>query len=109
MAHAIVSVSVGELLRIWSELVEAYHGVNAYGGHVAQIYAYRLMPSYSTCDTERQGRTQAGAALFEICSFFMETYVCTLTVEKRLLLDWWAQCDSAGGFAHRVDIEIHAR
>jgi hypothetical protein len=37
------AVSLDQLLGIWTELVEAMHGVNGYGGDTAEIYAYRLL------------------------------------------------------------------
>lgn len=38
------SVSVNAIVGIWTELDDAYHGRHGFGGSVAEIYAYRLMP-----------------------------------------------------------------
>jgi hypothetical protein len=34
-----------EIADVWCELRSAYLGVNGYGGHTAEIYAYRLLPT----------------------------------------------------------------
>ena len=31
-----------EAMSLWAELVEAYHGVNGFGGDTAELYAYRF-------------------------------------------------------------------
>lgn len=35
-------LSMLQALGIWDDLLEAYHGVNRYGGDTAEIYGYRL-------------------------------------------------------------------
>lgn len=50
--NAILTVSTHQLMQIWGELVEACHGVHGFGGHVAEIYAYRLTPYTPTCHGE---------------------------------------------------------
>lgn len=37
-----IDLPTTELLQLWADLVEASHGVNGYGGHIAEIYFYRL-------------------------------------------------------------------
>lgn len=37
-----LSIPFNEAFKIYGELIECYHGVNRYGGYVAEIYAYRL-------------------------------------------------------------------
>src|SRR5262249_25383349 len=38
------NLSMAQALLIWSELMDAYHGKNGFGGDTAEIYMYRLMP-----------------------------------------------------------------
>lgn len=44
------NISVPQALDVYDELVKAYHGRNGYGGNVAEIYCYRLVPSNPSAD-----------------------------------------------------------
>ncbi len=37
-------LSIAQALDVWADLEDALHGVHNYGGHIAEIYAHRLMP-----------------------------------------------------------------
>jgi hypothetical protein len=37
-----LTISIDKAMGVYGELVEAYHGLNGYGGHTAEIYCYRL-------------------------------------------------------------------
>lgn len=39
---ALLHIPTRELLALWTELVEARYGRNRFGGHVAELYAYRF-------------------------------------------------------------------
>ena len=39
------NISVPQALDVYDDLVKAYHGENGYGGNVAEIYCYRLLPA----------------------------------------------------------------
>ena len=43
-SQPLLTVNPLEMMHLWGELVECYHGVNGYGSDTAEIYAYRLMP-----------------------------------------------------------------
>lgn len=52
MSFGIESLSLVQAIGIWSDLLEAYYGVNGYGGNVAEIYAYRLQEYNPTAHSE---------------------------------------------------------
>ena len=41
-------LSMSQALGLWSDLEQAYHGTNSYGGDEAELYLYRLMPNTPT-------------------------------------------------------------
>lgn len=51
----IAMVSMDQALDIWSELEQAYHGTNSFGGHDAEIYAYRLLRNNPTAHYAAEG------------------------------------------------------
>ena len=52
------NLSLTQALGLWGDLVEAYHGVNPYGGDVAELYLYRFMRD---CPSARMGIGSAKA------------------------------------------------
>lgn len=43
-------LSMLQAIDIWDDLLEAYYGVNGYGGNIAEIYGYRLSERNPTAD-----------------------------------------------------------
>lgn len=101
---ALLTVTTLELMRLWGELVEAYHGVHGYGSTVAEVYAYRLMPYTPTAHMEggeafratemhqeavSQVQRNAGMALKELCEQFAESYECEVAIDGRTPQMWW--------------------
>ena len=52
-------LSIVQALSLWSDLEDAYHGKHGYGGDVAEIYVYRLMPRCPLAETYIEGGQQA--------------------------------------------------
>ena len=94
-----IDLPTTELLRLWADLVEAYHGVNWYGGHTAEIYFYRLArydPSALNADASwrstvtggeahREWKEAAYANLFEVLSMFAKQYRAEIVVDEGLV------------------------
>lgn len=101
---------MNQALDIWSELWQAYYGKNGYGGDVAEIYAYRLMPNIPTLnyqgDTFKNSTAiayrQAQTSLYNLLDKFAEDNDCRIFVDKMSLLDWM----ETDGFNHRCHIQI---
>lgn len=102
-----------ELLRLWGELVECYHGVNGYGSDTAEIYAYRLMPFSPSVQLhpgfheeqklEIQG--QAAADLVELCRLFLGEYDRYTIEIDGIELSLWEQ-HIRYGFDWRVHVRV---
>lgn len=112
-SNPLIEVSIIELLRIWGELVEAYHGVNSFGGHTAEIYSYRLQRfspmAHIHDDKERQGEInqKAANALVALLEEFCREYECKVMVDDLQLNDWCKQVNYRQIiFDHRVHITV---
>lgn len=110
-APALADVSLRATLHVWGELVEAYHGVNGYGGDTAEVYAYRLMPYLPTevlngYQPESAPRVEAEAAaaraLYVLLRMFQERYECAIAVDGRTLGPWFAR----QRFDHRAHVRV---
>lgn len=113
-------VSLSQALSVWSDLCDAFHGANGFGGNVAEIYAYRLqtrrpaaeggadaVDSLTTSTRADQAR-QAGAALAALLTLFIAER------NVHVWIDGAPFARVAGalvreGFDHRVHVRIALR
>jgi len=86
--------SLKQALSVWSDLEAALRGEHGYGGHVAEIYVYRLMPRSPAVDRWESGDrgstwTEAAMEAFaranedlrDLCVHFEETRGAEISVE----------------------------
>jgi len=112
-----INISMQQLIDIWVELENAYNGINGYGGTVAEIYAFRLMPYNSIyASGNRTGpiggeeavelECNAAVSLFNILKLFEKKRNCIIYIEdvegKRRLGKWLLKTH----FQHRIHIEV---
>jgi hypothetical protein len=111
--NALIEVSLIELLKIWGELIEAYHGVNGFGGHVAEIYSYRLQ-RYSPAghavggrdDDKQEIYVRAANSLAEIVIEFSRQYDCEVLIDDRQPVKW-RDLSRLTPFSHRAYVEVN--
>jgi hypothetical protein len=72
-----------EFALLWGELVEAYHGVNGYGGDTAQLYAYRFAPYAATLSSDAEPWFKARYKLIALLEVFCQAYNCHALVNGR--------------------------
>jgi hypothetical protein len=97
------NLSMNQALSIWEDLWQAYYNDNRFGGDVAEIYAYRLMPynptyhspgSVEFCKTdtfkmaEREVCDRAKESLVALLKKFVIENKCRITVNDREVDDW---------------------
>lgn len=103
-----LNVPIVELLKLWGELVEAYHGVNGYGGCTAELYAYRFCRANpmrtllgDTAEkAKRKDAVQARESLFELVRTFENAYECRVTIDGEDSFRWFQLAGDT--FDHRV-------
>ncbi len=106
---AILTVPTLELLRIWSELEQAYHNEHGYGGDTAEIYAYRLQRRNPIRENARdeyreKAEEEAGAeaadVLYDICALFAAERECEIEIDGYALSAWM------GPLVHRAHVRV---
>ncbi len=107
MKNLLLEVSQLELMKLWAELNEAWHGINGFGGDTAEIYSYRLQP-YSPM--ARTGNIQRGIlchnaayALVNLVEIFCGEYKCAATIDNVPPRKWQDEIDI---FDHRAHVRI---
>lgn len=109
-----VNISVAQAVYIWDDLTTALNGTNGFGGHTAEIYAYRLMPYSPSFAQDPQSEIcrevheqlvhNAGQSLLELLRLFQQKHRCDITIDDKPFNRY---DHSWEGFSHRVHVEIH--
>lgn len=104
---ALLHLSMLEALRLWSDLEQALHGTNGYGGNVAEIYAYRFggfPPGYDKITSSKsETDARSGLVLHALLSLFLEENPgIEITVNGASFADWGFRA-----FDHRVRVAIY--
>jgi len=119
-SNPLIEVPLIELLKLWGELVEAYHGKHGFGGDTAEIYAYRLQPYHPLAHgrpiTENGNEElhlislRAGNALVALVEEFCNQYDCQATIND-IGLDAFFKELNANRFEFdwRVYVKINSR
>jgi hypothetical protein len=76
LVMSILDVSATQIMGLWEQLLQCVHGTNSYGGSVAEIYLYTVMPRdpYTEHNRESEHAREAFAAanqtLYDLCRMF---------------------------------------
>lgn len=103
-------LSPERVIGVWADLEDAYRGEHGYGGHVAEIYAFRLAvltPIVASGSHDGpfgkpafdQYCRQAGEALAWIIEEFKKRRECEITIEDEKMIE-------GGGFGHRIHVRV---
>lgn len=102
-------VSLDQLLGLWGELVSAYCGQNRYGGHRAQIYAYRLLRfdpkilhDYWAKQVRAEQAIEAKRSLVAIVRRFEREWECRCQLDGQWVDEW----ERTAVYDHRVHVEV---
>ena len=113
MRNLLLEVSQLELMKLWAELNEAWHGINGFGGDTAEVYSYRLQPyspmAHGANETDignidkRILCSNAANALVNLVEMFCHEYNCTATIDNIPPQRWKYEIDI---FDHRAHVKI---
>src|SRR5512141_430888 len=97
-------LSLQTILELWSELEQALHGTNGFGGHTAEIYVYRDLPN--TPGGHQENDILGGLdALYGLLMMFSGMRDAAITVDGRRIGKW--MIDSRND--HRFHVRVRAR
>lgn len=103
------TISMDQVLDVWTDLEAAYYGKNGYGGDTAEIYVYRLMPRIPNGAPDDDDYLKANQALFSLLRRFQSMHsdaaislYATRKDDGRPLGSWLNGCHEA----HRHHIRI---
>ncbi|MCP4990874.1 MAG: hypothetical protein GY928_33985 [Colwellia sp.] len=113
----ILQVNAFELMKLYSELTEAYYGVNSYGGNIAEIYMYRLKNYNPTIHSKSKGKHKkkeverlemlCARQLVGLVKLFCKERHCTANINGSSPDDFLRESQADGDvFNIRVKVEI---
>lgn len=88
----LLTCSLPQALEVWADLEDALRGEHGFGGHVAEIYAYRLVghsPSFAVLplnseagqEAAREFALQASTAMTALLHAFIDRRRCLVRVD----------------------------
>lgn len=113
-----LTCSLIEACKIWSEFSECLDGRNGFGSTVCEIYSYRLQPYHPSFhgehpagwkitglyrDAERETYESASRSLVWLLEAFCHEHKCTATMNGVSIQEWKEATDY---FDHRCHIKI---
>ncbi len=104
---ALLHLSMLEALRLWSDLEQALHGTNGFGGHTAEIYAYRFggrpIAYEVMASVKEETDRHCAHALFDFLALFRSQHPeCEVAVDGRSFGAWVAERP----FGHRSHVTV---
>ena len=113
--QGVINLSVIQALGLWSDLEQAYHATNSYGGDEAELYLYRFMPYAPTAnkielvdepgifgDIVREAYDAANQTLYNLLDHFSKKRKAIILVEGKPLGPWLV----TARFVHRVHVKV---
>lgn len=109
-----------QALSLWTDLMNAYHGKNSFGGDTAEIYMYRFTSSDPSAEAAvfrgdrnvdpssfmGQARIKqiegANESLHNLLEHFAKTQEARVEIDGKELGAWV----KTAGFAHRVHVKV---
>lgn len=110
-----IHLSQYQLIRLWSELEQAYFGKNGYGGDTAEIYAYTLhehAPNLMSSpakkgtflgDLQKECYTNAANTLIQVLTLFEKERRCDIQINGVSIPEWEKLPEL---FHHRVRVTV---
>lgn len=107
-----------QLLDVYSDLVKAWDGTHSYGGNVAEIYEYRLLPHRPGREMELTSLSAdtryVAETLYSIMKCLENQLGCNVEIEARdeqdkqtwMRPDQWKHWLSCGRFSHRYHVRV---
>lgn len=110
-------ISIEQAIDVYNELIDAKNGVHGFGGCVAEIYVYKVMPhcpSYSMHDTggkfdedNRMLEKKAAEDFHSLCHIFSKKHEVSITIDEIGIHEWISSVRKGEiRFSHRVLVKV---
>lgn len=110
-------ISIEQALDVYDDLIEALNGRHGYGGNVAEIYTFRIMPNSPTYSMHNEGKMwdsdnrmiekRAAEDFHSLCYIFAKKHEAVISIDGVELNEWISKIRTEEfRFFHRVHVEV---
>ena len=110
-------ISIEQAMDVYNELIDAKNGVNNFGGTVAEIYVYKVMPNSPTYDMNITGKyfdeenrmleRKAAEDFHSLCHIFSKKHEVSITIDSINIHEWISKVRTGEiRFFYRVHVEV---
>lgn len=110
-------ISIEQALDVYDDLIDALNGVNGFGGNVAEIYCFRIMPSSPTYSMYNEGKIwdeenrmlekKTAEDFHSLCHIFAKKHNAKISIDGEELHTWISKIRTEEiRFFHRVHVEV---
>lgn len=109
-------ISIEQAIDVYNDLIEAKNGTHGFGGTVAEIYVYRLMPyspSYSmhtgkmNDEDNRMLEKKSAEDFHTLCHIFTKKHEVLIEIDGMDIHEWISKVRTGEIiFCHRVHVEV---
>lgn len=110
-------ISIEQALDVYDDLIEALHGKHGFGGDVAEIYTFRIMPFSPTYSMHNEGKMwdsdnrmiekRAAEDFHSLCHIFAKKHDASISIDDIELNEWINKIRIEEiRFFHRVHVKV---
>lgn len=110
-------ISIEQAIDVYNDLIDAKNGVHGFGGTVAEIYVYRMMPGSPCYDMHDKGsiwdednrmlEKKAAEDFHSLCYIFSRKHEVDININGIGLHKWISKIRmDEERFYHRVHVEV---
>jgi hypothetical protein len=98
-----------DLMSVWGDLLEAYHGVNSYAGNTAEIYSHLLRRNSLNGVIYAEDVEDSVDNLAELCKYFSGNYNVRIQIDGMTINQWKKKVYSTGYARAHVKVSRRSR
>lgn len=110
-------ISIEQALDVYDDLIDALNGVHGFGGNVAEIYCFRIMPNSPTYSMYNEGKVwdednrmlerKVAEDFHSLCYIFAKKHQVSVSIDGEEINEWIKKIRSGEiRFFHRVHVEV---
>jgi hypothetical protein len=110
-------ISIEQAIDVYNDLIDAKNGVHGFGGNVAEIYVYRMMPDSPSYSMHNEGKMwdednrllekKAAEDFHSLCYIFAKKHHVNIEINGVELHEWIQKIRrEEDRFYHRVHVKV---
>jgi len=110
-------ISIEQALDVYGDLIDALNGEHGFGGNVAEIYVFRVMPNSPTYSMHNEGKIwdednrlmekRVAEDFHSLCHIFAKKHEASINIDGVDMNEWISKIRTGEfRFYHRVHVKV---